>query len=65
MKKYKRVLSALLVLLMCVSLFPVSAFAEEEAAAEVAEEVVESVEEAAEPAAEEEPAEEPEPAAGE
>ncbi|MBQ9819374.1 MAG: hypothetical protein IJM60_03735, partial [Bacteroidales bacterium] len=53
MKTYKRLLSALLVLLMCVSLFPVSAFAADEAAdaAEPAE-AVESVEPAAEPAEE-------------
>ena len=53
MKTYKRLLSALLVLLMCVSLFPVSAFAaDEEVEPADAAEAVESVEPAAEPAEE-------------
>jgi hypothetical protein len=54
MKNWKRLLSALLVLLMCVSIFPVSAFAEDEAA-EPAEAV-----ETAEPAEEAAPPEEAE-----
>ena len=53
MKTYKRLLSALLVLLMCVSLFPVSAFAaDEELEPADAAEAVESVEPAAKPAEE-------------
>ena len=51
MKKYKRLLAALLVLLMCVSLFPVSAFAaDEEVEPADAAEAVESAEPAAEEA---------------
>ncbi len=63
MKKYKRLISVLLALLMCVSLFPVSAFAAEEAdepaeAVETAEPAEEAIlpEEAEEP---EDPADEP------
>ena len=55
MKTTRRLLAAFLVLLMCVSLFPVSAFAEEEIA-DVAEEVEEVAEHAEEAAVPEEPA---------